>query len=49
MALGAILVLYLLGFAVLVLFPQAGRAFQAMGVSNEMLDKIYFPIMRFLQ
>jgi biotin transporter BioY len=49
MMLGAVVVLYLLGFTVLVLFPRASRAAQAMGLSEDTLEKIYYPILRFLR
>ena len=49
MMLGAVVVVYLFGFAVLVLFPKASRAAQAMGLSNDTLEKIYYPILRFLR
>jgi hypothetical protein len=49
MTLGAVVVLYLFGFTVLVLFPQAARAAQAMGLSEDTLEKIYSPILRFLR
>jgi hypothetical protein len=41
--------MYLFSFAVLVLVPQASRAAQATGLSNATLEKIYYPILRFLQ
>ena len=49
MMLGTVLLLYLLGFAVLVLSPRASRAAQTMGLSNATLEKIYYPILRFLR
>ena len=49
MMLGVVMVLYLSGFAVLVLFPPASRAAQAMGLTNDTLEKIYHPILRFLR
>jgi hypothetical protein len=49
MTVGAVLFLYLLGFAVLVFSPQAVRAAQTIGLSNDKLEKIYYPILRFLR
>ncbi len=47
--LGAVLLLYVLGFAVLTLSPQAGRVAQAMGLSEKTLEKVYYPILRLLR
>jgi hypothetical protein len=49
MILGIGLLVYLLGLAVLVLFPQASRAAAAIGRSPETLEKVYYPIIRLLQ
>ena len=46
---GTVLSLYLLSFAVLVLSPRAARAAQTMGLSNATLEKIYYPVLRFLR
>lgn len=48
MTLAVCLILYLFGFTVLVLSPQAERAAQAMGLSDT-LEKIYNPLMRLLR
>ena len=45
----AVLVVYLLGFALLILFPSARQAAQAMGLSGGTLEKFYYPIMQFLR
>ena len=49
MILGTVLLLYLLSFTVLVVSPRASRAVQTMGLSNATLEKIYYPILRFLR
>jgi hypothetical protein len=46
MTVGAVLFLYLFSFAVLVLFPPAAKA---SGLSSDTLEKIYYPILRFLR
>jgi hypothetical protein len=48
-SLGIGLLVYLLGFAVLVLFPQASRAAQGLGMSPDTLETIYSPIIRLLE
>ena len=49
MTLGGVLLLYLFSFAVLVLVPQASRAVEAMGLSSDTLETVYYPILRLLR
>ena len=49
MMVGVVLFLYLLSFTVLCFSPQAARAAQALGLTEAMLDKIYYPILRFVR
>jgi len=46
--LGSALVLYFFAFAVLVLFPQAAKAAVAVGLSEGVLETIFYPIMRLI-
>jgi hypothetical protein len=45
---GSCLAGYFFAFAVLVLFPPAGKAAVALGVSEGVLDTIFYPIMKLL-
>ncbi len=49
LTLGAVLLLYLFGFAVLILFPQSVRGVHALGVSHDTLEKLYHPLLWFLR
>jgi len=49
MGLGAGLLIYLLGFAALITFPQLSRAVRMVGISPETLEMIYFPVIWFLE
>jgi hypothetical protein len=43
------LLAYLLGFAVLILFPSASRLAESLGITNEALETVYAPIIRLLE
>jgi hypothetical protein len=45
---GACLAGYFFAFAVLVLFPPASKAAVAVGISEGVLDTIFYPIMKLL-
>ena len=46
---GIAVVVYLLGFSLLVLFPGARQAALAIGLSVDTIETIYYPIIRLLK
>lgn len=46
---GVALFVYLLGFSMLVLFPQVSRTLGTMGISDDRIEAFYFPVIRLLE
>lgn len=46
---GGIVMIYFLGFAVLVMFPKTSGTLQALGVSSESLETLYRPVIRWVE